>query len=821
MENRFKDKSLYKNYYVKAFLMGLGLSFLIFVPFIFEYGGIFVSFGEFTSQQLPYYQLAHEAVRSGAIYWSHTTDLGSSFISSYSSYLLGSPFFWITLPFPSDFLEYLMGPLLVLKFACATLTSYVFLNRYVKNKDHAILGAILYAFSGFSIFNVFFNNFHEAIVFLPLLLASLDGFAINRKRCVVSLSIFICCLSNYHLFFGQLVFLLIYLIVKIIFKVYRLSFKQMIFLIFEILIGIGLASLLLVPSIIAVWDSYDTISTVYGVDAVVYSQSIYYLTILISMFFPSDLPTMTTSGFSDYSISLGAWLPLFGMTGTIAWLNIRRKHWLKTLIVVMFVCAVVPLFSTMFQAFGELEATSWFYILTLFCSLATIMSLENSRTDWKKAIKVSFMISTVIALVFGFMPNLTESGKLVMGLMQSPSRFFAYCAMVFLGLALLIFMFRYVKKENIARRAILFVSIISVFYGMFFISSGKILTEELSDRLVNYSLNEGDDLPITISDSERSDFYQSTENNSMFWNVSSLQIFNSSVSNSILEFYDYIGVDREEISDNTNHALRAITSVRWLFDDETDDDYFAGEDYSDPAITGWIYYGNGNGYDIWENEYYIPMGFTYESYVTESDVAHLSTEKILLLMVKTAIIPDEDEAKWAKVLDKFDVSTAEYTVAKYYEDCLDRASTSASEFDYTSKGFTATITSYEETMIFFSVPFDNGWVATVNGSEAEILETNSGFMSVVIPAAQDIQIVFEYHTPGLMLGIGVSALSILAFVLYVILCKVYIKPVSQARLDFAKYRKITNFKKYCKDKNVSFDKRNDNGYLRVKKRSKV
>lgn len=34
-------------------------------------------------------------------------------------------------------------------------------------------------------------------------------------------------------------------------------------------------------------------------------------------------------------------------------------------------------------------------------------------------------------------------------------------------------------------------------------------------------------------------------------------------------------------------------------------------------MPGWMYYGNTNGFDVWENDHYIPMGFTYDSYVTE------------------------------------------------------------------------------------------------------------------------------------------------------------------------------------------------------------
>lgn len=79
--------------------------------------------------------------------WNHLTDLGVNFIGSYSFYLLGSPFFWLTIPFPGEWLQYLMGPLFILKFGCASLSGYIYLHRYAKNPNTALLASLLYAFS--------------------------------------------------------------------------------------------------------------------------------------------------------------------------------------------------------------------------------------------------------------------------------------------------------------------------------------------------------------------------------------------------------------------------------------------------------------------------------------------------------------------------------------------------------------------------------------------------------------------------------------------------------------------------------------------------
>ena len=103
---------------LQVFLLGLFVAAAAFLPYVIYDKGYFFFYGDFNVQQIPFYQLAHQAVREGNIWWSWKTDLGANFIGSYSFYLLFSPFFWLTLPFPTSFVPHLMAPLLVLKSAC-------------------------------------------------------------------------------------------------------------------------------------------------------------------------------------------------------------------------------------------------------------------------------------------------------------------------------------------------------------------------------------------------------------------------------------------------------------------------------------------------------------------------------------------------------------------------------------------------------------------------------------------------------------------------------------------------------------------------------
>lgn len=61
---------------LKSFLIALITSVVMFLPSIIWDEGYFLFLGDFNSQQVPFYKLAHAAVRSGNLGWNWYTDLG-------------------------------------------------------------------------------------------------------------------------------------------------------------------------------------------------------------------------------------------------------------------------------------------------------------------------------------------------------------------------------------------------------------------------------------------------------------------------------------------------------------------------------------------------------------------------------------------------------------------------------------------------------------------------------------------------------------------------------------------------------------------------
>jgi len=83
----------------------------------------------------------------------------------------------------------------------------------------------------------------------------------------------------------------------------------------------------------------------------------------------------------------------------------------------------------------------------------------------------------------------------------------------------------------------------------------------------------------------------------------------------------------------------------------------------------------------------------------------------------------------------------------------------------TNSGFHAEITLDASNLVFFSVPYDDGFTATVNGKETDILRVDEGLMAVLCPAGEST-LDFVYQPDGIQLGKPVTLLSLVVFVSY-------------------------------------------------------
>ncbi len=821
-----------------TFIWALFIATAFFIPYIVSGHGYFIFYGDFNVQQIPFYQLCHDAVRNGNFGWNWQTDLGSPFIPAYSFYTLGSPFFWLTIPFPNNFLPYLMGPLLILKFACAAFTGYLFIRRFTRTPFAAQIGALLYAFSGFSIYNIFFNHFHEAIIVFPLLLLSLELLITENKRGVFALTVALCAVTNYFFFFGMAVFTIIYWFIRTISKAYKFRFSRFMVLLFEAILGVGLALFMLLPSLMMITSNNRVTDILIGWGGIMYGKEQIYLNIIECFFFPPDIPARPVffPGANVKWSSLGGWLPLFSMTAVLGFCSSKPKHWIKRIIITCTVMALVPILNSAFYAFNDSYYARWFYMPILIMALATAITLEDTEIDWKKGFNKTAIITAIIAIVIGLFPQKTDD-KIVIGLYTNAGqnnyyvfRFLIAVAIAAISLLIcrLLIMLRDIDKKILFKRLTTgLLSIVIVVYGCVYLYQGSSHSFDKESVMID-SLIEGE-VSLQDNDNFRIDTFDCVDNTAMYLGYSSINAFHSVVSTSIMDYYDFIGVKRDVASRPAREyfSIRSLLSVKYLFNRESGDSFIGDDGYT--VMPNYKYVDTQSGYYIYENKAYIPYGFSYDYYITKAQCeAYYSDDARADVMLKAIVLSDEDALKYGDLMQSYseysenyvdpeddwiieeeiendesllpDLITSgdelgpEYTESDFiesdpvipeeyvlslsmsedelYKDALHLADSSAVSFEITKKGFNAVVEREQENLVFFSVPYDKGWTATVNGEKAEIVKANIGFMAVKVPAGVS-EIRFSYTTPYLYIGLFVSASFVAIFIIYLIISILY------------------------------------------------
>lgn len=169
------------NIYVCALLCFL-VGVASFSYYMYLDGGVFTVADDFNVQQIPFLTALNHYVKNKSGMWCWNVDLGTQMIGAYSFYNLGSPFVWLTFLFPKSSVPYLTGWFYILKYVVAGITAYLYLRIFVKNRKYAVLGGVLYSFSGFQSVNLLFFHFHDVVAFFPLMLLGLERLITKHKR---------------------------------------------------------------------------------------------------------------------------------------------------------------------------------------------------------------------------------------------------------------------------------------------------------------------------------------------------------------------------------------------------------------------------------------------------------------------------------------------------------------------------------------------------------------------------------------------------------------------------------------------------------------
>lgn len=776
----------------KVFLSAFVIFAVAMLVAIIPYKGIWIYYGDFNVQQIPFYIHLHDAIRSGNFLYDWSTDLGGSIVGCYSFYILGSPFFWLTVPFPSEAVIYLIPWINCLKYAVMATTAYIYMKKHLKTEYAAVIGAMLYAFSGYSGAVLVYNHFHDVLAFFPLFLLAFEEMIENKKRVRFILMTSFMLLINYYFFVGEAVFLIIYFIVHYYDKEnVKEFFKKLSRAFYCAVTGVLLTGIYILPAIYYTRSNERVTDILNGEDMVAYAESTMIPAIIKNTVMLPDISGLNSMFNQSYSRVSGvaAYLPLISVALVIAFFCQKNKtDKTRKLLTVCAVFACIPVLNSLFSALNDEYYARWFFMPILIMALASAKVIEELSEETlpyiKKGTGITLLLNAAV-WVCALLPTKKDEGWTILGAVKNPELLLSeiiFSAIMMILLVTIVYiiipsmMNRHKEKqageengeaiteafgETLAYRRFSMIAIAAgcLLTAVTMMVSGKVLVErERCEGYIEQGIKGKNETVLPDNRFYRIENDEDIYNYPMIWSKPAITSFISTIPGSTIDFYYGIGSSRKvtsKIHESRIGARTLLSGKYYLIEGENSVAIETIGHIDDvESLKGYEYMDTINGFDVYRNMYYIPMGFSFKYYITEEDYEEneASTGTMDKMLLKALVLSKEDAETYGYLMNRI-VADNIPTLGNVDmpELSADLRSRTCNTFKTTTHGFTATVDMEKDNLLFFSVPYESGFTAYVDGVKTDIVKVDWGFMAIPVGYGEhDIE--FKYIPSDMPLG---------------------------------------------------------------------
>ncbi len=760
----------------------------ILYPTIIGRGFYFIS-NDFNEQMLPFLFNFRDAFEHGfnTYYWR--LDLGTPMVYAYGYYGLGSIFYYPVFLVPRAFMPYIISVIVLLKYMVACYTSFFFVRRFTKTEQAAMTGALLYAFSGLQCTNIVFYIFHDVTALFPLMLISLDDIIradnkgkLTKAGVFFSLSVAINCLTNYVFFIQSVVASVIYFIFMNREKISDFLKRTLVTAVFGCL-GVGLSGIVFIPSILYIMGNeragLGIASNLYLYDF----KTILY--ILKGIFLPGDIMLDETALLELVWTSTSCYLPFVGMIFVIAYL-LKNRDRLSALVICLFVMSFIPIGNGVFLLFTIIYSRWWYFLILLMAVMSAVVLEDAVSYNIRLSALIQTAFITLIAAGIWFVRD--ENGE---SLVFHKGRFvlMVLFSLICTGAVLIIDSLRSSKdisaQKKMTKRfvpvitsGIMLCSMITLIFAEYFYRQNSYVTK---DEYVNI-YKAGTMMP----DPGEAYRFRNYRNPVILYNrqenAAGLSSYSSTTSNSIIEFdelFGYWDVSRR-VNKGFTAGLPELLGGRYLMLSETSTmERYPDYIYSEEKKLSDSFTVDGKRWDVYEMDA-CPIGYRASAIISKSSLMELPVEKRGIALLYASVVEDEETQALSDivpVLSSNDIlsiidENKEYGEgdALFLNPCIKKATEkntamALKSFERNSGGFSAVSDYDTKSLVYFSIPYDEGFKITVDGKETKAI--NSGGLTLLELDEGEHDIRATYHLMGLIPGILSSVVSAL---ILIILC---------------------------------------------------
>ncbi|MFA6923450.1 MAG: YfhO family protein [Bacteroidales bacterium] len=646
----------------------------------------------------------------------------------------------------------------ILKIFLAGIFFYLFLKKLSLSEYPAIIGGISYSFSSFIILGGCWDIFSTEAVYLAFLLFSFEKLYQENKWFLFPIAIsLIAILQPFDLYLYGL-FLIIYIVFRYLEDSER-RHENIFVLLLKItglgLLGILMSSFFFINELIQMMDS-SRVSGDNSYFKLLISKSIFgfednkHNITAIMRLFSSDL-LGTGSNFKGWYNYLEAPLFYCGLINLLLipqlfiFIDKRKKIIYSILLAGIIIPVIFPFFRYTYWLYTGDYYRAYSLLVVAVLLFFSIKSLnyiiKNPKIDFKILVITLVVILIILCYPYEYLQNNKNLNENLRN-----------TVVVFLMIyTISIFLLQFKKAKNIIQLLLLLFILTELsFFSSIIVKDRPVITGAENKEKTGYNDYTND--AVTYLNTVDKSFYRINKDYfsgpvidySYSANEAKIQNFKSTPSYHSFNQTNYIKflvemniVDgRDERLTRchrgltNNHILHGFASIKYSLS-KTLKPFVLNYGYDSIASFGYV--------SIYKNKYFLPLGFCYNSYITDKNFKKLSVQQKGIVLYKAFVIKEKDTINM-NAFQKFNLKdTAKfYSWQDYGNDIANLKKDTLAISEYSQNNIKGKISLSKKQMLFFSIPFDKGWSVSIDGNTVKPVTTNIGFTGLIVDKGNHI-----------------------------------------------------------------------------------
>ncbi len=572
--------------------------------------------------------------------------MGFDTLTTLNYYVIGDPISLLAVFMKSRYAVHYYDFLIILRFYLAGLSYIALLNFKKKDGAGVILGALIYVFSGYSLYagirHPFFMN---PMIYLPLIIIGVDLVLQKKKPYLMILMIFISTLSNFYFLYALTVITVIYIIFRYLLE-YRKEYQNFLLGFLQTglrtggyyLLGIALAGIVLIPVLYAFSrNGRLDVSPKMVSGSYFYYDPKYYLTLFQGLYAPGIFP--------------GYWTVLaFCAVAavSIAIMLANREH--RQLQIIYFLTLIglfIPAFGYFMNGFSY-TSNRWCFLISLLIAVTFSLTYDKIYLLRKKECLIIF-IEVVLYGILSFAFPARAFVKLIFGVL------------LIIMLCVFLLQIKWFRERTRIGSIIIFILVISSLglngYGIYAKQFNNYANEFLTKKEVITRSTRG---PLRLmKDIKDTSFYRietygdKALNEALILGFHDVSGYFSLMDGSITAYLKEL----EVLNQRTAFRFHNLDN-RSILDDLANVGYFVS-DHKEAAPYGYELLKEGGSdyqkYYLFKNRYTLPLGYTYYNYILQEDYDRLSALEKQNAMLKAVVLNNSTD--YAQKVDPLKTDT--------------------------------------------------------------------------------------------------------------------------------------------------------------------